>query len=168
MRGAKMRLNLGCGRKVLDGWYNIDISRSDLATRDPELFCDLKKLKLADNVADEAMAIHVIEHFYEWEVIPLLKEWLRVLKPGAMLVIECPDVMKSAKNLVDGTAFQESMWGLYGDPRHCDEYMVHRWGWTPETLTEYLKEAGFRKIKSCDPQWHGKRVHRDLRLEAIK
>lgn len=165
---GKIKLNLGCGRKILDGYINVDIVRSPRATRDPEIFCDLRKLSLPDNYADEAMAIHVIEHFYVWEVVDVLIEWRRVLKPGGLLILECPDVLKAASNLVKRTDPQESIWGIYGDPLECNEYMSHKWGWTPETLTLYLQQAGFGKIREADPQWHGKRKLRDMRLEAFK
>lgn len=165
---SKIKLNLGCGKKVLDGYINIDIVSSPKAAREPEILCDLRKLTLEDDYADEAIAIHVIEHFYVWEVCDVLIEWRRVLKPGGLLVIECPDILKSARNLLDRTPPQESIWGIYGDPLECNEYMSHKWGWTPETLTLYLQQAGFGKIREADPQWHGKRKLRDMRLEAIK
>lgn len=167
-KSGKIKLNLGCGHKILDGYVNIDIVKSPKAIRDPELFCDLRKLNLKDNYADEAIAIHVIEHFFVWEVVDVLIEWRRVLKPGGLLVLECPDVLKAARNLLNKTDPQESMWGLYGDPLDCNEYMSHKWGWTPETLRLYLEQAGFGGIKETSPQWHGKRCFRDMRLEAFK
>ena len=59
---SKIKLNLGCGKKVLDGYINIDIVSSPKAAREPEILCDLRKLTLEDDYADEAIAIHVIEH----------------------------------------------------------------------------------------------------------
>ena len=59
--------NLGCGSKKWDGWINVDL-HSDIS----DIKCDLRKLELATNSADAVAAIHVLEHFYEWEVYDLL------------------------------------------------------------------------------------------------
>lgn len=167
--GSAVRLNLGCGRKVLDGWVNVDIAVSDKAPREPEVLSDLRAIPLHDGCADEAMAIHVIEHFYRWEVPAVLAEWLRLLKPGGLLVLECPDVLKCARNLLAGDIDSQSYWGLYGDPAHEDPFMCHRWGWTPATLRAELAAAGFRDIRETVPQWHkAGRTRRDMRLEARK
>jgi predicted SAM-dependent methyltransferase len=58
--------NLGCGQKKWDGWINVDL-HSDIA----DIQCDLRKLELATDSADAVAAIHVLEHFYEWEVYDL-------------------------------------------------------------------------------------------------
>jgi predicted SAM-dependent methyltransferase len=59
---------------------------SDIA----DIQCDLRKLELATDSADAVAAIHVLEHFYEWEVYDLLTEWKRVLKPGGKMILELP------------------------------------------------------------------------------
>jgi SAM-dependent methyltransferase len=77
--------NLGCGKRNGDGWINVDL-HSDIA----DIQCDLRKLELATDSADAVAAIHVLEHFYEWEVYDLLTEWKRVLKPGGKMILELP------------------------------------------------------------------------------
>jgi predicted SAM-dependent methyltransferase len=42
-----------------------------------------------DGVLDYVYSSHVLEDFVEIE--PVLREWLRVLKPGGRLIIYCPD-----------------------------------------------------------------------------
>src|SRR6185295_17614324 len=85
-----MKLNLGCGDKILPGYVNVDVAESRL-DRKPDVVCDLHVLTpFEDGVADEILSVHVIEHFWRWEVVDVLKEWLRVLKPAGLMVIECP------------------------------------------------------------------------------
>ena len=36
--------------------------------------------------------MHVVEHFWRWEVRDVLREWVRVLKPGAPMILECPNL----------------------------------------------------------------------------
>jgi len=119
------------------------------------------------------MAIHVWEHFYRWQCDDVIGEWRRLLKPGGLLVLELPDFWKCCRNVVESVKGkhpdQLSMWGCYGDPTGHDEFMAHRWGWTPQTLGEFLKANGFASIAEKPTQFHraGKDL-RDMRIEAIK
>lgn len=171
-----MRINVGCGRHVMEGWVNCDVVRSPKASRDPEIFAKATEIPLADGCADELMAIHLFEHFYLWEAPKALAEWRRLLKPGGLLVLEMPDLVKCAKNLVrlidsgDAKAIDSlAMHGLYGDPHYQDPFMCHRWSWTPKTLKPLLKANGFTDIREAETQWHPiGRKHRDFRMEARK
>lgn len=167
-----MRLNVMCGRHILEGWTNVDIQRSPRAKRDPDVFSDAKAIALPDGCADELMVIHGLEHFYRWEAPIALREWRRLLKPGGHLVLELPDLVKCCRNVIAGLpgkdrADQLGMWGLYGDPRAEDPFMCHRWGWSPQTLGALLTELGFVEIKEETTQWHRLgRENRDMRIVA--
>lgn len=163
-----MKLNIGCGKMVLDGWVNCDVQKNPKAKRAPELLCDAKSVPLADGCADVVMALHLIEHFYFWDVECVLAEWRRLLKPGGKLILELPDLEKACKNLLSGKNDQMCMWPLYGDPGHRDPFMCHRWGYTPKTLKALLVANGFGSVKFAAPQTHGKRSNRDMRAEAVK
>lgn len=163
-----MRVHVGCGRHVLDGWWNCDVQRSPKATRDPEALCDARAIPLPDGCADAVMALHLLEHFYRWEVPEVLAEWRRLLKSGGRLILELPNLEAACRNLLAGMNDQMCMWPLYGDPSHQDPYMCHRWGYTPGTLRALLEGHGFREVMFSPPQTHGKRANRDLRAEAIK
>ncbi len=158
-----IRINLGCGRRKLDGWINVDI-------KDADVNCDISgALPFPDNYADEVMAIHLIEHFYPWEAENILTEWRRILKPGGVLVLECPDLMKVLRHAfttgkLDGPMF---FWPIYGDPGHKNPYMMHKWAYSPETLKAGLKQVGFELVAEKPAQYH-KKEKRDMRVEAIK
>lgn len=155
-----LRLNLGCGAVKIDGFTGVDVAGQ------PDIVSDIRNLPLPDDSVEEAISIHVIEHIYRWEVPDMLVEWRRVLKPGAMLAIECPDFAKCCANYLKNDAPRMSVWGFYGDPTLREPLMVHRWGWTPKELTWVLREAGFREITTKPPQFH--KPDRDFRVEAIK
>lgn len=171
-----MKLNLFAGRHVLDGWVNVDVVPSPKAPRPPDILANALSIPLPDACADELMAIHGFEHLYLWEAPRALAEWHRLLKPGGRLVLEMPDVLKCAKNLIkliegsDEKALNsQAMHGLYGDPSKEDPWMIHRWGWTPKTIRPVLKRAGFDSFKEPPTQWHGiGKVHRDFRIEAVR
>lgn len=169
-----MRLNIGCGARVLDGWFNIDVVRNPDAPRDPELLSDAKKIDLPDACADTVMAIHVFEHFYRWEAEGVLQEWRRLLKPGGLLILELPNLVKCCENYLSGRKRggkdpdQLARWGIYGDPRTGDHFMCHPWGYSPEELMGMLVEVGFKNPKEHPTQFHpAGRNHRDMRLEAF-
>ena len=68
-----VKLNLGCGDKILPGYVNVDTVTSR-AGKQPDVNADIRDLrKIKSSVADEILAVNVVEHFYYWEVIPLLK-----------------------------------------------------------------------------------------------
>jgi hypothetical protein len=169
-----LRLNLGCGRHVLDGWFNIDIAFNPRAKRHPEMLSDVRAIALPDGCAVEVMAIHLWEHLYRWECDDVITEWHRLLAPGGTLVLEMPDLFKFCANILEGKKGtkepdQLGMWGLYGDPTLRDPYMCHRWGWTFATLAPFLQQHGFVDVVEETPQWHKVgRAERDFRVVARK
>ena len=163
-----MRLNIGCGRRVLAGWVNCDVQANPLAPYPPEILGDARSIPLDDGCADTVMALHLIEHFYLWEVAAVLAEWHRLLKPKGQLILELPNIEAACRNLLNGMNDQMAMWPLYGDPQHKDHFMCHHWGYTPKTIKALLSDNGFGKILLLPPQTHGKRANRDMRVEARK
>ena len=58
-----VKLNLGCGDKILKGYINIDTASSRLDKK-PDVIADIRNLrKIKTSIADEILAVHVIEHF---------------------------------------------------------------------------------------------------------
>lgn len=170
-----MKLNIGCGARVLEGWTNCDIQVNPNAPRAPEILCDAKSIPLPDGCASVVMAIHVFEHFYRWEVESVLAEWRRLLQPGGQLILELPNLVKCCENYLSGRVRggkdpdQLARWGIYGDPRTGDKFMCHPWGYSPEELQSILEANGFRKVKHQATVFHpAGRNHRDMRIEAIK
>ena len=166
-----MKLNLGCGDKILPGYVNVDVAESRLG-RKPDVICDLHALTpFEDGVADEVLSVHVVEHFWRWEVVDVLKEWLRILKPAGLMIIECPNLEAACREfLADplrrcgaGPDGQRTMWVFYGDPSWRDPLMVHRWGYTPASLAAVMSEAGLVNVRQ-EPAQFKLREPRDMRL----
>lgn len=163
-----MKINAGCGRKILDGWTNVDLAVHPKAPREPDIIADVRAIPLPDGCADELMAIHLFEHVPVWDVDGMLTEWRRLLKPGGKLVLEMPDIVKAAKNLIAGKGDQQSMWAIYGDPGPRDPLNGHHWGWTCKTIRPVLERNGFRNVTEHPTQHHpAGHGHRDFRVEAI-
>ena len=143
---SALRLNLGCGDKLLPGYVNVDIAESRRGVR-PDVLCDLRRLSAFEtDSADEILSVHVVEHFWRWEVANILREWLRVLRPGGTMVLECPNLASACQAFLanpeagakPGPEGQRTMWVFYGDPKWRDPLMVHRWGYTPASLAALI------------------------------
>lgn len=166
-----MRLNIGAGGKRLPGYTGVDVVQRTGA----DIIAPAHKVPLADGVAEEVMAIHLVEHILPWELKTALCEWHRLLQPAGLLVLEMPDLLKCCRNILDGRIKggkhpdQLGMWGLFGDNRYEDPYMLHRWAYTFATLSPIVEAAGFTNIVERTTQFHpAGRDHRDFRLEARK
>jgi SAM-dependent methyltransferase len=159
--GTPVRLNLGAGDRTFDGFLNVDL------VGEPDIVADVRSIPLPDGSVEEAIAIHVLEHLYRWEAPAALREWARLIRPGGLLVLELPDLVKCCRNVVEGMMPDRAgRWGLYGDPGYKDPLMVHRWGWSPAELKAELIQAGFSRATEYPPQFHKK--YRDMRIEAIR
>jgi predicted SAM-dependent methyltransferase len=133
---------------------------------DPDVAADLRILPFPDNYADEARAIHVIEHFYVWEVPAILAEWVRVLKPGGSIALECPclDKIIALYNVPRIPPYM-TLWGLYGDPRLQDPLMMHKWCYTERMLGGLMNEAGL-EARPEPARFH--QPLRDMRIVGVK
>jgi ubiquinone/menaquinone biosynthesis C-methylase UbiE len=170
-----VKLNLGCGDKILDGYINVDVA-NERSGKQPNIICDVRNLNsFIDNYADEILAVHVVEHFWRWEVVQILKEWVRVLKPGGKMILECPNLKSACEEFLKepdlnsgpGQEGQRTMWVFYGDPRWTDPLMVHRWGYTPLSLAKVMHEAGLQDLKQ-EAAHFKLREPRDMRITGIK
>lgn len=172
---ASLRLNLGCGDKILPDYVNVDIVESRAGQR-PDIVTDLKNLSMFQTGSvDEILSVHVVEHFWRWEARDILREWVRVLKPGGRMILECPNLQSACELfLQDPARFaredkegQRTMWVFYGDPAWQDPYMIHRWGYTPASLQSLMEECGLTDVRQEPAQFKLKEP-RDMRIVGVK
>jgi predicted SAM-dependent methyltransferase len=167
-----IKLNVGCGGKLLDGFINIDLDNNWADTK-PDVIADVTKpLPFDHNYADEIHAYHLIEHLNRWETPNILNDWVRVLKPGGLLVLECPCLDKIvsiyAHALIEGKTPDPrlTIMGLFGDPGYKNEAMSHRWCYSVAELAAGLEKLGLEDIQEQPPQTHQPR--RDMRIVSRK
>lgn len=160
-------LHLGSGRCRWAGWIGVDLN-----AKFADVVADIRSLPYPDNHADAMAAIHVVEHINRWEVENMLSEWLRVLKPNGVLILELPSMEKVFRYISDchdqrkPLSYAFSWFPLWGDPKYKDEGMTHRWGYTFPMLRELLIKAGFTGVKVDKPRYHF--PQRDMRITAAK
>lgn len=91
------------------------------------------------------------------------------------MILECPNLItaceeflknpdKGSQPSIEG---QKTMWVFYGDPRWKDPLMVHRWGYTPNSLGDLMRSCGLNAIRQEAAQFK-LREPRDMRITGIK
>lgn len=82
------KLNLGCGPKIMTGWDNLDLEPGPGG-----IVCDLTRgLPYPSNSVDYIFSEHFIEHLTRDAALDLLRECMRVLKPGGAVRFATPDL----------------------------------------------------------------------------
>ncbi len=148
-----VKLNIGAGKNLLppqDGWINIDAVQWDGRI---DLVIDLEKKDLPydNNSIDEIYMTDFLEHLCKNRQIPFLEECFRVMRMGAKIFIQVPDMGTAAQRycgvLENPTELQHNVNGFklaemtYGGQEY--ETNFHKWGYDKKSLTERLEQIGF-------------------------
>lgn len=161
-----VKLNLGAGGQELIGYTSVDLYDDRAKVK-----ADIRDLKgvYEDNSVHEILSVHVIEHLNPFQVVPAMREWKRILKPGGKIVIECPDIKALCENFVkadDGTRMH-ILNCIYGTGTINEpSFTPHLFGWYDKTLVSHLEQAGFTNctvMKANFEHWG-----HNIRVEAIK
>lgn len=123
-----MRLNLGCGRDIRDGWVNIDARPGDGVDEVVDLD-DNPKLPFPDDSVEHIEGSHIIEHLHH--PLPLMAELWRVATPGAMCVFRAP-YGSSDEADEDPTHVRRlflGSWGYFGQPFYWRADYGYRGDW---------------------------------------
>lgn len=171
-----IRLHIGCGSRLFDGYINID--GEYLSGTPGVIIHDITRpFSLPDNSVDEILSVHVIEHIMRDRVQEMMRDWLRVLKPGGFVAVEWPDFLKMCQEVVnhpncldfdaDRRLQKRSILGIYGDNlRYPDPVMWHKWGYSEASLCRLFEHVGFSRT-SAESNHHSK-TSSDSRVVAWK
>lgn len=86
-----MKLNLGCGKDIREGYINIDFTNYNGV----DVVHDLNApLPYADNTIDEIVAQDILEHFTYVNTDRIFNYWVRVLKSAGVMILQVPDIDK--------------------------------------------------------------------------
>lgn len=157
----RKKLHLGCGSVYKEGWCNIDYyegcetdtHRGDVANT-PDVWCNIKRLSCEDETIDVIALYHVLEHFYKYEVFDILDEFLRVLKPGGICIIEMPDLSRilwllllvplreELPGMSDKDAIESQFYGASWE-RNEKCYPYHKYVWRRKEFVDFCLNKGF-------------------------
>jgi SAM-dependent methyltransferase len=153
-----MRLEIGAGEKPHPDY---DLHVDLLALRDIEVRCRIDALPFATASMSALRANHVLEHQSYELVDETLREWARVMRPGARLDIGVPDAKFVAAQWVRGevATAEANYWILGGHSdrlahRGTDARGVPLWIWNAhhtlfdaDALHDSVARAGFTDIE---------------------
>ena len=150
---AVRRLNWGCGGHTLPGWINTDVKDGDGI----DLSCDIRQgLPLETGSIDYAVSIHALPEVPYSELVPVLTELRRVLKPGGVLRLALPDLIKGVRAYERGD--RDYFLIPDDDARSIGAKLVTQLIWygysrtlfTREFITEMLERASFSRVTPCE------------------
>jgi len=156
---SDLKLHLGCGRRAMAGWINIDAEDGPGV----DLRWDLRdRLPCAEGVAALVYSEHVLEHLEFEDAIPLLAEIHRVLAPGGRLRLGVPDAERYLRAYASGDErFFHALRHIGSPSLPLDTPIkvinqmfrmggAHCFAWDFETLSRHLTEAGFVDVERFD------------------
>lgn len=161
----KTFLHVGCGpkrkdrtTKALANWNELRFDIDE--TVQPDLVGTMTDMSsVSSESVDGVFSSHNIEHLYPHEVPVAFAEFLRVLKPGGLAVITCPDLQSvcalvAEDKLLDPAytspagpiAPLDILYGLRSAMAQGNLYMAHRCGFTQKVLRGTLQASGFKSV----------------------
>ena len=138
-----MKLNLGCGDRYADGWWNVDFAGSP-HRKDEEVDLRTNALPWAPGSIELAYCGHVLEHLYVDEVLVLLESLLPIMAPDGELMVVGPDVIVAQGMATAGT-LDVTMDSLTNGGHRWpgDE---HRWHCTTWAVEALLRATGWGNL----------------------
>jgi ubiquinone/menaquinone biosynthesis C-methylase UbiE len=161
----KTVLHVGCGTMPIEPYFpaqewmetRLDI---DPAVQ-PDIVCSITNMTpVSDESYDAICSLHNLEHLYAHEVYLTLKEFHRVLKPNGIAYVVLPDIQTVAEEIVKGNLEGflyhspagpispiDVIWGHRDSIQAGNHYMVHKTGFTAQTLGQKFIDVGFQQVK---------------------
>jgi len=166
--GPKRLLNAGSGptngatHRGFDQsiWKEVRIDIDPLNA--PDLVGSVSDMRavVEDESFDAIWSSHCIEHLYDHEVLPALREFRRILRTDGFAIISCPNLEAIAKQVVskdiESVAYLSPAGAIrfldmiFGHSRSIETghvYMTHKTGFTSERLGRLAVRAGFTEAR---------------------
>ncbi len=163
-------LEIGPGPEPVEGFETLNLH----GFGDADYVADATKpLPFEDDTFEVVYASHIIEHVAWYQLKDVVKEWVRILKPGGRLDIWTPDGLKICKAFVEaelegGERFKEDGWWknnegqdpclwangrvfTFGDGTGTTQSSNwHRALFSPRFLRELLEATGLEDVREMD------------------
>ncbi|MEO5373603.1 MAG: methyltransferase domain-containing protein [Alphaproteobacteria bacterium] len=139
-----LQVHLGCGRRILPGYLNVDIAPGPGV----DVVCDLRALPLADNSVDFFYSCANIEHFGRHEWRGLLVHWFGRLKCGGSLRLSTTDFAAVCAHYRDTETLHDLLGLVIGGQRDAHDW--HGMVFDFDLLREGLEAAGFVRVRRYD------------------
>jgi predicted SAM-dependent methyltransferase len=157
LKGSRpIKLELGAGDRSMEGWTSVDMNDNCALNLDLT-----EPIPFPDNSVSMIYSSHVLEHFKYTELIKLIEECLRILKPGGLFSASVPNARIYLNAYHDPDNFKPEIFCRYKPAYHYNSkidyvnYMAymdghHQYMFDEENLLEVIKRAGFRNAELRD------------------
>lgn len=147
----KSVLLAGSGPEAAPDWerQGFAVTRLDIdPSTAPDIVADM--VDMGDvGPFDVVHCSHALEHLYPHRVLPALREFMRVLRPGGTASVVVPDLqdVRPTNDPLPGLGLP-GLHLFYGDPAEIEvhPHMAHHCGFIEQTLREVMAEAGFEPV----------------------
>ena len=141
--GDQVRVNLASGEKPWPDYINVDFREAP----NTDVIADIRRLPFEDGSLAEIASAHLVEHFREHQMrTVVLPYWRRLLRPGGVLRVICPNWQAMLDRLQRGEMsladFKLLTFG--GQDYEGDDHFAM---YTPDTLGALLREVGFERVE---------------------
>lgn len=130
-----LRIEIGGGHHPTPGYINVDPNVPGAIN------ADMGALPYPDGSVAELISIHSLEHVHRSRVVPVLREWRRVLAPGGRIVVEVPDLVWCAVRWLETQRADHFIDCIFGQQQYPGD--EHRTGFSEALLVGYARQAGF-------------------------
>jgi predicted SAM-dependent methyltransferase len=146
------RLHWGCGPRAVPGWTNSDRR----AAPGVDLPCDIREgLPVPEASFDYVASMHALQEIPYRELVPVLRELHRVLRPGGVLRLGLPDLDRAIRAYVEGNAAyflipDDEVRTLAGKLSIQMTWYGHSRSLLTQTfVAELAEKAGFAATRGC-------------------
>lgn len=140
-----MKLHIGCGKRKIHGWVNLDLEPSN----NPDIVDDAGTLnEINGESVDVIYASHILEHLDRKNVLEALKRWHEVLKVNGKIMISVPDMEAVFAHYFYWKNLKLLYGFLGGGQKNKTDYHFSHFDFT--TLKELLESVGFKDVKLYD------------------
>lgn len=157
-RQAVRKLQIGCGYRPIDGWFNTDLT----PRKDQVAYLDVsERFPFADETFDFIHCEHMIEHLPYPVGAHMLQECARVVKPGGVIRLATPNLRTLIDLYADIKSDTQQRYLRFSADRYLPEIGIasdtfvinnffrnfgHQFIYDPKTLTEALHRAGLTNV----------------------
>lgn len=153
-----LRVEIGSGAFPSPGYVHVD---ADKWAKHVEYVAPATALPFADGTVEELLAIHILEHVHASDLIPTLREWRRVVRPGGFAQIHVPDAASVFQAFLDNPP--ENKWTvmipIFGMTSHAQfgqpvgqDLERHHVIYDFALLERVLLEAGFARVEDVSAE----------------
>ena len=141
---AAIRLHLGCGRRILPGYVNVDVQPH----AGVDVLADIARLPFGAESVDLIYSCAVIEHFGRRQWRGVLAHWYATLKAGGVLRLSTADFEAAVQQYLHAGNVEELLGLIVGGQK--DRWDRHGMIFDFKTLAAGLNAVGFGHVRRYD------------------